>query len=81
MPTITIPKKLANKNDLVVIPRQEYEELLSLKKIIPIIKPTQSELRAIARGRKEIREGKYVTWQALKHELASSRNKHSKKAV
>ena len=33
METVTIPKKLAKQGDLVVIPRTEYEELLSAKKV------------------------------------------------
>ena len=32
METVTIPKKLAKQGDLVVIPRTEYEELLSFQK-------------------------------------------------
>ena len=32
---ITIPKEIAKKGDLVLIPREEYEELLSVFKIIP----------------------------------------------
>jgi len=32
MPTITIPKELAKKDDLVVISRQEYEEFLRTRK-------------------------------------------------
>jgi len=33
METVTIPKKLSQKGDLVVIPRKEYEELLKARKI------------------------------------------------
>ena len=33
MTTVTIPKELAEKDDLIVIPRKEYESLLVLKKI------------------------------------------------
>lgn len=32
METLTIPKKLTQKGDLVVIPRKEYEELLRVQK-------------------------------------------------
>ena len=32
---ITIPKEIIKKGDLVLIPRQEYEELLRIFKIIP----------------------------------------------
>lgn len=67
---ITIPKKLAGKEDLVVIPRSEYENYLNLKKIIPLVKPNATEKRAIKQGRKEIRQGKYSTLQDLKNELA-----------
>ena len=31
MTTVTIPKKLAQKGDLVVIPRREYEKFLKLQ--------------------------------------------------
>ena len=33
METLTIPKKLTRRGDLVVIPRKEYEELLHARKI------------------------------------------------
>ena len=35
MTTLTIPKEMTRKGDLVIIPRQEYEEFLELKKRIP----------------------------------------------
>lgn len=34
MALITIPKEVTKKGDLVIIPRKEYEELLSFKKMI-----------------------------------------------
>ncbi|MBT9168440.1 MAG: hypothetical protein DDT19_01785 [Syntrophomonadaceae bacterium] len=70
MATITIPKKLIKEDDLVIIPRQKYEELLDLEKIIKIVKPAKSESQAIERGRKEIQKGKYISWHELKQELA-----------
>ena len=73
---VTIPKKLAQKGDLVVIPRKEYEEFLTLKKIIPVVKATKEEMRVIRRGEKEFREGKYVEWTQLKKELARRRSRH-----
>ncbi len=66
---ISIPRELVKKGDLIIMPRSEYEEFLSLKKIIPLIKPTLSERRAIKRGRKEIQEGKYMNLKQLKNEL------------
>ena len=73
MDVVTIPRNLVQEDDLVVIPRREYEEFLELKKVIPIVKATPSELRAIRRSEKEIREGKYISWHELKRELASTR--------
>lgn len=35
MPVLTIPKKITNGRDLVIIPREEYEGLLDLKKAMP----------------------------------------------
>ncbi len=32
---ITIPKEIAKKGELILIPRKEYEKLLSIFKIIP----------------------------------------------
>ena len=74
MNVVTIPKKLAEKGDLVVIPREEYEELSVFKKFIPVVKPTREEMRVIRRGEREIKEGKYVEWRKLKKGLARSRN-------
>ena len=68
---IAIPKKLLKKEDLVIIPRSEYEEFLRLKKIIPLVKPTLSEKKAIKKGRKEIQEGEYLTLKQLKDEVES----------
>lgn len=34
MNIVTIPKKLAQRGDLVVIPREEYEEFSTWKKIV-----------------------------------------------
>lgn len=81
MPTVTVPKKLAEKDDLVVIPRKEYEQLLIYKQIIPEYKPTRAALRALERGEREISEGKFTPWEKVKDELAALRNRRSKKAA
>ena len=74
MSVITIPKKLTEKGDLVIIPRQEYERLLGLKKVFPVVKPSKEEMRAIRRGEREIAKGEYITLEQLKRELERSRN-------
>lgn len=58
----------------MVIPREEYEELSVLRKLIPVVKPTREEARIIRRGEREVREGKYVEWRKLKKELARRHN-------
>ena len=66
---LTIPKNLALKDDLVIIPRADYEEYLELKKIIPVIKLSKSEKKAVEEGRRQIKRGEYVNLKELKNEL------------
>lgn len=68
---IAIPKELSKQGELVIIPRSDYEELLKLKKVIPLIELSPSEKKAIQAGRKEIQQGKYLTLKQLKNELES----------
>lgn len=68
MNTVTIPKKLASRGDLVVIPRKEYEALLGLKKIREFI-PTAAQRNALIRARKNRKEGKYLTINELRRKL------------
>ena len=76
MDVVTIPKKLAQKGDLVMIPRKEYEGLLRRRpKIIPMAKLTPAEARAIERSEKEFARGDYVTLDELEHELGRTRIK------
>ena len=66
---ITIPKELAEKGELAVIPRSEYERFLRWQKSVKIFKPTVAEKRAVREGRREIRNGKYLTSRQLKNKL------------
>lgn len=73
MPTVTIPKELTKRGELVVIPRKEYEEFLDWqKKIKPVrtFRPTAADKKTLARARKDIAEGNYYSWEKVKHELA-----------
>ena len=70
MNVVTIPKKLPQRGELVLIARKEYEELTSLRELIPVVQPSREEMRIIRRGEKEIREKKYTPWSQVKHELA-----------
>ncbi|MEK7576680.1 MAG: hypothetical protein AAB482_03210 [Patescibacteria group bacterium] len=72
----TITKRSSRSEKYVEVPRKVYEEFLAWRqnnKSYKTVKPTKSELQAIARGRKNFKEGKYVTLQQLKHELAHNR--------
>lgn len=67
MLTVTIPKKLAKKDDLIVLPRKEYEALLQRSKnkdgekleenLIKILnKATQGKIKGPFRSVKSLKE-------------------------
>lgn len=70
MTFITIPKKLAQKDDLVIIPRQEYEALLALKKVREFT-PTPAHKCALARAERNFRNGKTLSYNEFKRKLDS----------
>lgn len=67
MTTITVLKDFSTKDNLVAIPRQEYEDFLMLKKVLAITGPTKSDLLALKRGRQEIKYGQYIEWAQVKN--------------
>lgn len=74
MTTITIPKNLRHK-DLVLIPKEEYEELKRAEpprvfKEVPI---TQAQKRAFERAERNFAKGNFVTLDVLKRDLAHRR--------
>lgn len=69
MPVISIPKKVKRGEELVAIPRKEYEEFLRLRKYIPVVKLTQAQKRDLAQARREYQRGEYITLSQLKREL------------
>jgi len=80
MSIVTIPKQLTGKDELVVIPKSEYEELLDLKiRTFKTVKPTKEELKIFARGRQEIELGKYEPWEKVKYELERYHNRKRQK--
>ena len=68
MATITIPKKITKGAELVVIPRQEYEKLITSRAVreVPL---TAADKRDIARARKNRSQGNYLTLDELKRKL------------
>lgn len=75
MNVITIPKKFNKSDDLIVLPRSDYEKLLRKQRIIPVVKLTASEKRALRRGREEMKRGDYITLEELEYGLAGSDRK------
>lgn len=72
MTTLTIPKKVTQGAELVIIPREEYEEFLQWRKAIQIhktFKPTKAQLKDLEEAREERRRGIYMTLDELKHKL------------
>lgn len=67
MNTVTIPKSLARKGDLVVIPSAVYEDLKS--RAVPVVKATKSELKAFARAERNYKAGKTITLDELFRKL------------
>ena len=68
MNTITIPKKLAEKDDLVVLPRREYEALLQLKKFKEF-NPTATQKRALQKAELNLLKEKTFSYHGLAKKL------------
>ena len=66
MLTITIPRPLAQKGDLVVIPRREYHMLLERKNMKQFA-PSAAQKKALVRAEKNLAQNKTLSY----HELAS----------
>lgn len=71
MAIITIPKKFNRKNDdLILIPRKEYEALLSPKSKQPKEIPfTQAQRQSLVKARKNLVAGNSLTIHELKTKL------------
>lgn len=73
MNAITIPKNLIKNDDLVIIPRKEYEEFNQWKKAAKIFKtftPTAAQKRDLKRAREDYKQKKYLTLDEFKRRLA-----------
>ena len=72
--TITIPKELAKKGNLVLIPQKEYEEFLEcqfeqLKKKKGGINLTELQKKRLKKARENLKQGKSLTIYELKRKL------------
>ena len=67
---VTIPKKVSGGEELVVIPRKEYDELLEMRsKKIKEVSLTPRQKNALLQARKNLARGKYLTLNELKSKL------------
>lgn len=67
MATITIPKKIIKKDDIIILPRKEFENLFRLKmETVPL---TKREKRALEHGFRQIRKGAFFTSSEVRHGL------------
>jgi len=71
MNTITIPKKIAGKDDLVILPKREYMALLEFKKVLEF-SPTTAQKKALARAEANFRIGKTISYNELTSKLGLS---------
>lgn len=66
--TVTIPYKLTHGKELVVIPREEYEDLVELRKIYEF-KPSKGAKKALEKARIKRKKGQVLTLHELKNNL------------
>ena len=64
MVAITIPKKLAQAGDLIIVPRKEYEALVELRKAKEFT-PTAAQKKAFAQAERNLSWGKTLSYDEL----------------
>ena len=66
--TVTIPSVLTSGRELVVIRLEEYEALMTLKKVYEF-QPTSAQKKALEKARKNRKKGEVFTLGELKQKL------------
>ncbi|MDO8521280.1 MAG: hypothetical protein Q7S52_04145, partial [bacterium] len=66
---ITIPKKFAEKGDLILIPKKEYEALLLQQKNIKEFSPSAAQKRALLKAEANFKRGKSLSYNDLASKL------------
>lgn len=65
MTIVTIPKKIIKQDDdLIVIPRKEYESLLAVRQFKEFI-PTLAQKKALAQAENNFKKGKTLSYNEL----------------
>lgn len=69
---ITIPREMARRGEMVIIPREEYEEFSRWKTFVKAFKvfiPTQRQKKELKDARADYKKGKYLNLNELKSKL------------
>jgi len=72
MAPVIIPNKIASRDDLVVIPKKEYDALLTFKKYKEF-KATIAERKALARAENNFKKGRTLSYHELVKKLGFAR--------
>ena len=76
-------KTVSKNKKFVSIPRDLYEEFLIWEKTknAKTFTPTVAEKRMLKKARKDFVEGKYTSWEKVKHELDTNRKRQRQETV
>ena len=69
MSTVTIPKEFAGRQDLVAIPRDQYEAFLVTRKF-KSIKATPIQKKSFAKAERNLKLGKTLSYNEFAKRLA-----------
>ena len=75
MNTVIEAKKTPKNKDIVIVSRKKYESLLERQRLIPIVRLTLAEKRALGKARKEMSKGDYLNLDELKNDLGTANRK------
>ena len=78
MTTITIPRTFNGNDDLVALPRKEYEELVQFRTAFSSYTPTVSERQALRRSRIHMKAGHSHTLEQFCHEVGLKNRRSNK---
>ncbi|MEK7541971.1 MAG: hypothetical protein AAB533_03930 [Patescibacteria group bacterium] len=67
MPTITIPKESVRYDDLVAVPRKEYEAMTEMK--VDEFIPTAVQKKALIKAEENLKRGKTLSYHELVRKL------------
>lgn len=71
MSVLIIPKKLREKDDLIIVSRKEYEALTELRKTAEFM-PTAAQRSALIKAEQNLKAGKTLSYHDLVRKLGSA---------